>query len=227
MSEQSGCSPLNSSEKCNRESNSWEKQHVVLQRLVGTWVYGAHLLAWLGEEEEVIADITQEALCRTLERIRKADRQEAPPVNSLIALSKTIARNLFIDLVRKEKRLIPLSQLMHTFGDECFAFELADNAEDVVEGVFREALFNDVAPEIAELPKKQQWVLLVDLARHTNFIENESMLRRALSNKGVRLEDYMGWQAESSIERSRFSSLLSIAYKRIARSNCVKAYLKR
>ncbi|MGI9057024.1 MAG: RNA polymerase sigma factor [Ktedonobacteraceae bacterium] len=206
-------------------SNSWENQARVLRRLVRGWVYSTHIPLWAGEEEEVISDIVQEALCRTLERMRKAERQEATPVNSPDFLSRTIARNLFIDFIRKDKRIVPLSQMTHSSGEETFEFELADNAEDVNEQVFQQSIFNALAPEIANFPKKQKFALLVDIAKHTNFTTNEDMLRKSFLKVGVRLEDYLGWQPENTIERSRFASLLSISYKRVAHLNCMKPYM--
>lgn len=207
-------------------SNSWERQYAVLRRLVRKWVYSAHLPLWSGEEEEVISDIVQESLCRTIARMRKAEQQEATPVNSPDFLSRAIARNLFIDIIRKDKRIVPLSQMAHSSGEETFEFELADNAEDVNEHVFHEAIFNELAPEIDNFPNKQKFALLVDLANHTNFATNEAILRKSFLKVGVRLEDYLGWQPENSIDRTRFASLLSISYKRVAHLNSMKAYLK-
>ncbi len=217
------------STKCALCSNSWERQYTVLRRLVGKWVYSAHLPLWAGEEEDVISDFVQEALCRTLERMRKAERQEATPVNSPDFLSRAIARNLFIDSIRKNNRIIPLSQMTYSSGADTFEFELADYAEDVAEDVteqmFQEAVLNELTPEIANFPKKQKFALLVDIAKHTNFTTNEDMLRKSFLKVGVRLEDYLGWQPENTIDRSRFASLLSISYRRVAHLNCMKPYM--
>jgi len=180
----------------------------------------------LGAKEDVVSDIVQEAICRTLERLRKAERQEAAPVNYPDCLSKTIAYHLFVDFMRKDTRLIPLSQMTRSSDDEVYEFELADSSEEMSEKVFQESLFNELATEIINFPNKQKFALLVDLANHTNFSTNEAMVRKAFLKVGVRLEDYLGWQPENSIDRSRFASLLSISYKRVAHLNCMKAYLK-
>jgi len=219
-------SPTSVSLKFDQGSNSWERQYAVLRRLVGKWVYSAHLPLWAGEEEEVISDIVQESLCRTIARMRKAEQQEATPVSSPDFLSRTIAHNLFIDFIRKDKRIVPLSQMTHSSGEETFEFELADNAEDVNEHVFQESVFNALAPEIVSFPKKQKKALLVDIANHTNFDDDRTGLRQALSKVGVRLEDYLGWQPENNIDRTRFASLLSISYRRVAHLNCMKPYMK-
>lgn len=212
--------------KCDQRSNSWERQEQILRRLVRGWVYPANITRWLGEKEEVVSDIVQETLCKTLECLRKAERHEAAPVDSPDSLSRTIAYNLFIDFIRKDKRITPLSQMTHSSGDEAFEFELADSSEDAQERVFQEALFHELAAEIVNFPKKQKFVLLVDLANRTDFASDEAILRQAFLKVGVRLEDYLGLQPESTIDRSRFASLLSISYKRVAHLNSMKPYIK-
>ncbi len=218
--------PSHVSTKCDIRSNSWENQARVLRCLVRGWVYSTHVPLWLGAKEDVVSDIVQEAICRTLERLRKAERQEAAPVNYPDCLSRTIAYHLFIDFMRKDTRLIPLSQLTRSSDDEVYEFELADSSEEMSERVFQESLFNELATEIVNFPNKQKFALLVDLANHTNFASNEAMLRKAFLKVGIRLEDYLGLQPENGIERSRFASLLSISYKRVIQLNCIEPYTK-
>lgn len=220
-------SPSHGSLKCDQCSNSWEHQVHVLKPLVRRWVYSTSIPLWSGEKENVVADIVQEAICRTLERLCKAERQEATPVNFPDSLSRTIARNLFIDFIRKDTRMMPLSQMTHSAEDDVFEFELVDSSEEVSERVFQESLFNELAAEIIKFPNKQKIALLIDVANHTNFVTSETMLRQAFLKLGVRLEDYVGLQPpKNSIERSRFTSLLCISYKRVTQLNCVKPYLK-
>lgn len=211
-------------------SAKWEKQASVLRKSVKRLVYSAHIPSWRGEEEAIIADIVQEAICRVLERVRKAERQEALPVNFPEALSSTVAYNLFIDRVRKDKCVTPLSQLLRSSHNDTFEIELADcPEEDIHESMFQESLFNELAPEIADFPKKQRRALLVDLANHTDFNGDETILQKAFLKVGIRLEEYLGLQPEpeNRIERSRFASLLSISYKRIARSNRLDPYIRK
>ncbi len=218
------CLPFSYSSQWNAQSNSWEKQADVLRKLVKGWVYSASIPAWRGEEEEVINDLAQEAICRLLERMRKAERQEAKPVNSPNFLSLVIVRHLFIDRVRKEKRLTPLSQLTYASGDEVFAIELADSSEEVQERVMQESLFNDLAAEIAKLPRRQKWALLVDIANRTQHDGNDTLLKQALLKAGIRLENYLIPPLEGK-ERSQFASLLCLGYKRISNFNIMKHYV--
>jgi DNA-directed RNA polymerase specialized sigma24 family protein len=205
-------------------SNSWEKQYFVLQKLVKRWVYSSHVLSWNGQREDVVADIVQETVYRALERIDKAERQEASPIKSVDALCRTIARNLFIDFIRKDNRIVHLTQLDRTVGEDVIEFELADVAEDIDEEVFKESVFNKLAPEVMNFPKKQRRALLVDIANHVHFDKRMSPLQKAFFKVGVRLEDYWGWQPENTIDRTRFASLLSLSYKRLANLESMKKF---
>jgi DNA-directed RNA polymerase specialized sigma24 family protein len=216
------CLPFSS--RWNAQSNAWEKQVSVLRKLVKGWVYSASIPAWRGEEEEVVNELVQEAICRLLERMRKAERQEAEPVNSPDFLSRVIVRHLFIDRVRKEKRLTPLSQLTYASGDDVFAIELADSSEEVQERVMQEALFNELAAEIAKLPRRQKWALLVDIANRTQYDGNDTLLKQALLKAGIHLESYLKVQMVGK-ERSQFASLLCLSYKKIASLNSMKRYI--
>src|SRR5260221_13006551 len=92
--------------------SSWDKLYRILWMVVQGWVYAAHLSSWLGQEEDIIAEIVQEAVCRTFERQRKAEMLEAKTVNSLEYFSKKGARNFFVDLIRQNKPIVNLTQLL-------------------------------------------------------------------------------------------------------------------
>ena len=64
-------------------SDSWDDLYRLLCSQVKVWIYSAHIPSWLGQEKDITEEIVQEALCRTFERIRKAERQEAEPVKSV------------------------------------------------------------------------------------------------------------------------------------------------
>ena len=219
------CKLSSGSSQENTQANDWEKQIGILRKLVKGLVYSAGIPCWRGEEEEVINELVQEAICRLLERMHKAERQEAEPVNSLDFLSKAIVRNLFIDRVRKEKRLTPLSQLTYSADDGTSEIDLVDSSssEDVNEQVFQETLFNELAVEIAKLPRRQKWALLTDIANRTRYDGGETVLRQALLKAGIPLESYLRVHMEGK-ERSQFASLLCLSYKRIASLNSMKQY---
>src|SRR5215471_5937734 len=83
----------------------------LIRPLAKMWVYSAHLSSWRGQEEEIIDDIVQESITRVYVRLQKAERGEADEVKSIEALSRRIARNYFIDLVRKDQRLLRFEEV--------------------------------------------------------------------------------------------------------------------
>ena len=189
------------------------------------WVYSAHIVSWKGQEEDIITEVAAEAITRLCERLRKVEQGEAEPVNSLEFLGKTIARNYFIDLVRRDKRLIRLTQLTSTVGESVVKMKWVDLSEKVEDAVFQEELFNQVAPEIMRFPKKQRAALLVDFARRIEFQSRPSPLRRAFLKAGVELSEYQRQRSDNATERGRQSSLLSLAYKRVAKLPSIQPYL--
>jgi DNA-directed RNA polymerase specialized sigma24 family protein len=205
--------------------SSWDKLYRILWMVVQGWVYAAHLSSWLGQEEDIIAEIVQEAVCRTFERQRKAEMLEAEAVKSLEYFSKTVARHFFVDLVRKDKRIVHLTQLQPDDGGDAIEFELADVAEEVHEEVMYESLFNELALEIVNFPKKQGQVLLNDIANHMHFdMQRMTRLEKAFYQAGVHLQEYQRPKPADVIERSRYVALLSIAYKRVAQLHSMKRY---
>ena len=199
---------------------SWEALYNLLWYLVKMWVHAAHISLWQGQEEDIVADIVNEAIARVYERLQKAERGEAEPVNSIQALSKVVARNCFIDLIRKDRRLVRLTQVS-PFPDS--EQQWADISEKVHEAVFQESLFNRLVPEIIKLPRKQKFALLIDLANHTDF-SMSTPLQQAFLAIGIQLQDYRQPLPDDPIERSRHASLLSIARKRVATLPCLQQY---
>ena len=204
-------------------SDSWNDLYRLLCSQVKVWVYSAHISSWLGQEKDVIDEIVQEAVCRTFERIRKAERQEAEPVKSVQSLSKKIARHYFIDLIRKDGRIVHLSQINNDSTEEyVIVDEMADPTEAVHDEMFREWLCDWLAPEIIHFPKKQSHALLSDLAKYSHFDGELSPIQKALLRYGVRLQDYQRSRSESAVERSRHASLLTLAYRRVGQLSSLK-----
>lgn len=206
--------------------SSWDKLYRILWMVVQGWVYAAHLSSWLGQEEDIIAEIVQEAVSRTFERQRKAEMLEAEAVKSLEFFSRTVARHFFIDLVRKDSRIVHFTQLQRNDGEgDGIEFELADIAEEVHEEVMYESLFNELALEIVNFPKKQRQALLNDIANHVHFDKGQmTRLEKAFYQAGVHLQEYRRPRPADIIERGRYVALLSIAYKRVAQLHSMKAY---
>lgn len=203
----------------------WEHLYCSLSCSVTAWVYAAHLPVWKGQENDIVEDIVQEAVIRTFERIRKAEKHEAVPISSIPAFAKRTAHNYFVDLLRKEGRHILFTQLTYSSGEERVEPELPDIAEAVDEEVFCQSLFDELAPEILNFPKKQRQVLLTDLANHTRFSCSATPLQQALLKSGIHLAEHQKSRPDDSLERSRFTALLSLAYKRVSTLESMKEYL--
>ncbi|TME02475.1 MAG: hypothetical protein E6I80_20105 [Chloroflexi bacterium] len=207
-------------------SDSWDDLYRLLCSQVKVWVYSAHIPLWLGQEKDVTDEIVQEAVCRTFERIRKAERQEAEPVKSVQSLCKIIARNYFIDLIRKDGRIVHLSQINDSSTEDyVIVDELADPTEEVHNELFQESLFDRLAPEIINFPKKQSQAIMSDLARLSHFDGPLSPLLRAFLRYGVCLQDYQRSRPDSALERSRHASLVSLAYRRVSKLSSMKPYV--
>jgi len=166
----------------------------------------------------------QEAISRTFERIRKAEKHEATPIGSIPAFAKKTAYHYFVDLLRKEGRHVCFTQLSSPDGEGRVEPELPDIADAVDDEVFNQSLFEQLAPEILNFPKKQRQVLLADLANHTRFSVSITPLQRALLKSGIHLEDYQKSRPEERVERSRFTALLSLAYRRVSTLESMKGY---
>ncbi len=209
----------------DRSSNFWNRLYRLLWLPVKGWVYSAHISAWLGQEEDIIAEIVQEAVSRTFERLYKVEKLEAEPIKSLEYFSKTVAHHYFVDLIRKDSRIVHITQLSHASDEDMIEFELADVSEEVHEDVFHESLFDELAWEIVNFPKKQSQTLINDIANHMYFDKQHmTRLEKAFYKAGIRLEEYQRPRPADVIERGRYVALLSLAYKRVSKLNSMKLY---
>src|ERR1700694_2537518 len=110
----------------------WLMLYSSLRRIVRKWVYAACIPRWRGQEEEVVDDIVSEALTRTCERLKLAEEGKAKPVISIPYFSKTTARNHFIDLTRREPRMLCFSQLSDMPEEETAVVDNWIGMEDTV-----------------------------------------------------------------------------------------------
>lgn len=197
-----------------------------LQRLVRKWVYGASIPRWHWQEDDVIDDIIGETMARICERLKLASEGKAEPVESIFHFCKKIARNYFIDLVRKEPRVLCFSQL-DFFREEEPAIRAGwtDLEAVATDALYQESLFNLLAEEINLFPRRQRLALLVDLAEHMDFDSIPSSLQLAFLRVNVQLKDYQAFLPVGEVRRRQFISLSYHAYKRLARLPSVKRFI--
>lgn len=194
----------------------WAGHYPRLLSLARRFVYMYRIQCWRGQEEDLAEDVVQETLRRTIERIHKAERGEAPPIDSLERMMVIIARNYVLDMIRHEYCVIRISpdDSAHEMGTN--VNNLASLSETATENVYHEWLFLQIAYEISQMPCKQRRALLIDLANRISFSTQRTPLQTAFLTVDIDLREYQQSLLENVIERARHSSLVSLAYKRIA-----------
>jgi len=192
----------------------WLPLYLLLLPLAKRWVYTAHIYSWCGQEIDIAWDIVLVTIQRTYEYNLKA-QDENIPIGSFQRLSIRIAKNYFQDLRRKDSRLLPLnrddySQVENTIHDE------QDIAEVILDKVYEEWLFEEIAIEIASYPTKLRKAMLIDIARRMQFDVQPTPLQAAFLNVGIQLEEYAELLPQDPTMRSRHASLVSLGYRKLA-----------
>jgi len=194
----------------------WVTLYLLLLPLAKRWVYAAHIYSWTGQENDIAWDIVLVTIQRTYEYNLKA-QGENTPIGSFQRLSIRIAKNYFQDLRRKDNRLQPFnrdgcSQVENTIHDEI------NIAEVVLDKVYEEWLFQEIAKEIANYPPKMREAMLIDIAMRMDFDIQATPLQAAFFDVGIQLRDYAGLLPQDPIMRSRHASLVSLGYKKLEMS---------
>jgi DNA-directed RNA polymerase specialized sigma24 family protein len=204
---------------------TWNELYPLLRLLAKRLVRTFDVSAWQGQEDDIVEDIVQETAERILERTRLAQLGVATPIDSPRKMMLTIVWNYCRDLRRKDRRLVRI--LPCDWSPDAFLLlsEQAECSEDATDKVYQEMLFSALASEIAHFPAKQRRALLIDLANRMYFDCQPTPLQAAFLEVGIRLEEYRVPLPVNPAERFRHRSLLSLAYKRIARLTCVQEYV--
>jgi DNA-directed RNA polymerase specialized sigma24 family protein len=190
----------------------WGDLLVWLLPIVKIWVYNASIANWHRQQREIAEEITQEAVMRTYIRTRD---NESSQVVHIKAFCRRTARNCFIDRIKREKRIIHLS--LEEFTSEAYLtiHEQDDPEEIALNHLILEETVINTASAIASFPDKQRAAILTDLANITEFTASPSLLEQALAEFDIQLHDYVRPHCDDPGERSRQSSLLWHAYKRL------------
>lgn len=192
----------------------WLPLYLLLLSLAKRWVYAAHIYSWTGQENDIAWDIVLVTIQRTYEYNLKA-QDENVPIRSFQQLSIRIARNYFQDLRRKDNRLQPFnrdgcSQVEFTIHDEI------NIADEILDRVYEEWLFEEIAREIASYPIKLRTAMLIDIARRMDFDAQPTPLQAAFLAEGIQLRDYKNELPQDPTMRSRHSSLVSLGYRKLS-----------
>jgi DNA-directed RNA polymerase specialized sigma24 family protein len=180
--------------------------------------------AWLGQEHDAAEDFLQEAVVRTLQQARRAQRGEAAPIKSFKQFAATVMHNYREDKRRRDCRLVRFDQVSVPEAEPVLVDQQVDPEEVVIEQLFREQLFFALAAEIVKFPDKQRTALLIDLANNTDFAGQPTILQCAFLAVGIRLQDYQQPLPKDPVQRSRYASSLNVAYKRVANLTSLEPY---
>jgi DNA-directed RNA polymerase specialized sigma24 family protein len=201
----------------------WDTLYPLLLRLVKRWVYASNIISWIGQETDIAWDIVLTTIKRTYEYALKAERAGIA-IASLERFSIVIAKNCFLDLRRKDSRLLHFDRDNYLKAEQSLSDNEVDQSEAVLEKVYEEWLFAELAKHIASFPPKMRTALLVDLASRMAFDEvnsNPTPLQRAFLEVGIQLQDFQRLLPTDPAAKARYASLVSLGYKRIAKSICI------
>jgi DNA-directed RNA polymerase specialized sigma24 family protein len=196
---------------------TWSQLYITLRPTILFWIRTSRVMVWRGQEEDLADDILQDTVTSIHIYMLRVEQGISDPIVSLPAFSRTVARNHFNDLLRKEQRLIHFS-LYERYGSEGMWLVLSDEgdpADIALEALTRAQEMTTAAHLIAMLPRKQRTALLTDLANLSHCPEKDKRLHTALLHVGIRLYDYRRALPADPRERSKHAALLSIAYKRL------------
>ncbi len=215
------------SPKCQLSSYyNWHMLHNQLTIAVTQWVRSANLLAWKAQREEIIDDIVQETMMKVLKRIHQGESGELSPVYSVEGLSIRVAHNVFIDMLRRDRRLVPLAS--DDWRNDA-TYDIPDNGQDysevAVDNVYNASLFTQVALAIQSLPPKQRAAIIIDLVSRMSFDSEKTSLQQALLNAGIDLEEFRCQRSSDPVMRSRQASLASLGYKKISKLECIQEHV--
>ena len=192
----------------------WVALYLLLLPLAKRWVYAANIYSWNGQENDIAWDIVLVTIQRTYEYNLKAQGENIH-IGSFQRLSIRIAKNYFQDLRRKDSRLLPLNRDGCSQVENTIHAEL-DIAEVILDKVYEEWLFEEIAKEIANFPPKLRTAMLIDIARRMEFDVKPTPLQAAFLKVGIQLQDYEKLLPQDPIFRSRHSALVSLGYRKLA-----------
>ncbi len=193
---------------------TWNMVYSSLRPHVRRWIYTSGITSWRDQEEDIVEDIVQVSVIRTYEYTLRPQDANSSPLRSPQAMAYTIAHNYYNDLRRREGRIDRIGTDESCFRD----IDETDLFDLILEQMYLEWLFANIAVTISKLPQKQRQALLIDLANRSSFCEQGTQLEQALLAVGIRLQDYQQPLSQDRVMRSRHAASLTIAYHRLRAS---------
>jgi DNA-directed RNA polymerase specialized sigma24 family protein len=197
-----------------RKEQSFQELYTALRPRVTLFVYVYTIPSWNGQERDLIEDVLQETIVRIFCQVQY-DTEKIVSIRSLESFCHTIARNYCLDLWRKDRRLCRSSDVPPVLSKHQASTSVENPAEIALTNLITSHVLFRAAELIAGFPEKQKTALLIDLALYNSFGDEPSTLQLALERVGIRLQDYQHRLPAQGVERTRHSSLLSQAYRRL------------
>lgn len=188
----------------------WIQLYTGLRPTISGWVSHSGVSSWRGQENDLIEDILQETVARTFETLASG-----VVIHNVAGFGSTVAYRLFVDLRRKDLRLTRPSEYVYPELVFVTADDQVDPAEIAIDRLSRISLLETVLAFIKDFPTKQREALFVDMAKRSNFLDEDSPLLVAFAQMHIKLQDYLQLIPKSRKEATQMASLLSIAYKRL------------
>jgi DNA-directed RNA polymerase specialized sigma24 family protein len=203
--------------------DDWRKLSSLLHARVAQWVFNSRIPSWIRQRDEIIEDLVQNALLRTLIRVQRAERGEADSIDSLEKFGTVAAYSCYIDMLRHDLRIIPLIEDSDDPSESANTPIVIDPSEKAINNIHYELIFRHVARCIVSFPPKQKTAILIDIANRMDFDPfNPTPLQKAFAFVSIRLEEHQKPLPIDKGERAKHAALLSQAKRRLRECICIE-----
>ncbi|HEY1352793.1 MAG TPA: hypothetical protein VGF67_24525 [Ktedonobacteraceae bacterium] len=200
-----------------RYSNStfWEALYGSLRALVHHWVRSAPLALWRGQEEEIAADIVQEAISDTFRYARDyvCRTREKGIIfwQPLRRVSAVLAYKQYERQRRRDSSFV--SVRVHQLAAQ--GYTTFDWRDDPLEPALQERYCEYLAEAILTISSRARTAFLVYLANRTRLQAQPSFLCSALQKRGIHLPNYrVSWPRHPQ-KQQEYQALLQDACRQL------------
>lgn len=206
-------------------SDLWDDLYPKVRKYVAKRIRRLRIPYYLRQEYDIIEDVVQHTVSQVFIYLQKVERGEVPAIIALYPFSRQIARNHIFDLLRKSARLLSLEADDEVISTEIRIVEvhLAEQynpIEEKLRTMILASAFVPVAEMAQKLSRKQRLVLLIDLARHSDFADEPTPLEQAFAQFGIALRDYQFLRPTDKRLLASYTSSLCLAYKKLSAIAC-------
>lgn len=135
-------------DECKVSDNAtWDRLYRILKSQVSRWVYGSDLPLWRGQEEDIIADIVQEAVIQTFAGCAADSSRKGEVIlwNMVEHTGVGIAYNCYRDLVHRDGSFVRAPLHRSTPPERSVVYERVTQ----LEGEQLDEKFSPILPEVS------------------------------------------------------------------------------